>query len=115
MIGKTDSEAPGRLCSAALFGNRLRLEVCAALSSDDHAVTYARKLAVELHLPDNQVRNELLRLEASGFLERVPRIRSGGQEPQYFRKRSSVLWTFAPLLLKEVSDRQMNAAPQPPS
>jgi hypothetical protein len=108
-MAMTDDDPPFRTCSRALFGNQVRLEVCAKIAEDEHEVTYSRKLAEALNLPDNQVRNELRRLEDGGYLRSVPRVH-GGREPVYFQRQPSVLWTFAPLLLAEVQARETHGA-----
>lgn len=95
--------------SAAVFGNKYRLEVIAAIASAPGDV-YARELAVEIGVPDNLVTPSLTKLEHAGYIERLPRPRPN--DPQYYRNVNpeSAIWAMALALVSEVAAEEREPA-----
>jgi hypothetical protein len=66
-----------RTRSKALFGNRDRLEVAAAIASASSGAVNAAELAYALELPNNRIRAQLRGLAEAGLLDVMPRDGSG--------------------------------------
>ena len=98
-----DDQAQERLrrFSKSLFGSRLRLEVIRAVANAEPSVVYARQIARELSIADNQAAIELGHLFRSGLVRKLPR--AGGPHVHYERLPSSV-WQLADDLTRAVQD-----------
>jgi hypothetical protein len=90
-----------RRFSKSLLGSRLRLEVIRAVASAEPSVVYARQIAQELSIADNQAALELGHLFRSGLVRKLPR--AGGPHVHYERLPSAV-WQLADDLAREVHD-----------
>jgi predicted ArsR family transcriptional regulator len=88
-----------RNVSKALFGSRYRLEAARAVAGGSD-VLYAREIAQQLGVGDNQAQLELRHFEAAGLLERLDRV--PGQRQQYYRRRASDFWALAEALHDEL-------------
>lgn len=87
-----------REISKRVLGNRYRLEVAAAIGEQEPGVFHVRLLADKLRLPDNKVRDELVKFSEAGLIQLLPKIR--GQ--QDYRREESVFWAFAQEFVKEL-------------
>lgn len=86
--------------SKLLFGNRLRLEVAAAIARDDAGVCHAAGLAAQLGVNNNQAAAELKNLERAGILERTA---SPGTRRVEYRRLASPFWGLASEVLRHLS------------
>src|SRR4051812_48724415 len=90
-----------RRASKSLFGSRYRLEAARAVA-ESADVLYARELAQQLGLADNQAHSELRHFESAGLLQRLERV--PGQRQQYYQRRPSAFWRLAADLMRELVD-----------
>ncbi len=95
-----------REVSKRVLGNRYRLEVAAAIAEQEPGVFHVRLLADKLRLPDNKVRDELVKFTEAGLIQLLPKIR--GQ--QDYRREESVYWAFAQELIKELRKKRSTTA-----
>jgi len=96
-------ETEVRGVSKLLFGNRLRLEVAAAVATEPTGQVYGRALAERLEINDNQAAGELKALEAAGLLRRLPQKDRRG--PILFERLPSAYWELAATFYEEVASR----------
>lgn len=93
-----------RQVSKLLFGNRLRLELAVAIALSD-GVVFARQLAEELGVNDNQVAPELRNFAQAGLLERIEDRRNNdavGRPRVLYSRRDSSFWGSATKFLDEL-------------
>ncbi len=95
-----------REVSKRVLGNRYRLEVAAVIAEQEPGVFHVRLLADKLRLPDNKVRDELVKFAEVGLIQQLPKIR--GQ--QDYRREESVYWTFARELMNELRKKRSSPA-----
>lgn len=73
-----------------LFGRAARLLVASAIAQREETLFFQGELALELRLPQSNVREELERLVRLGMIEDVPR--ESGSSRRYYRRVSHPLW-----------------------
>jgi predicted transcriptional regulator len=91
-----------RAASKALFGSGLRLEAAAFIA--EHDEVYAREMAGEIEVAENEAGRELKHFAAAGLLDRPRRARAGGRRMIY-KRRDSTFWGLAKQLLGEMTDQ----------
>lgn len=79
--------------------------MAAAIAEQEPGNFRVRLVAGRLRLPDNKVRDELVKFTEAGLIQLLPKIR--GQ--QDYRREESVHWDFAQELMKEVRKKQSSA------
>ncbi|MGH8514979.1 MAG: hypothetical protein ACREV8_13770 [Gammaproteobacteria bacterium] len=79
-----------RRISKLLYGNKLRLEIGAAIARAEPGLVFARGLGGELGVPDSMVHEELKKLAQAGILSMHPR--PTGQQIQYYERLPSPFW-----------------------
>lgn len=94
-----------REVSKALYGNRYRLEVAAAVAQWEPGVVHARALATELRVPDNVVQGELKHFASAGIL--VPLGRHPRQRTVDYERMPSPYWSSARELLDSLLQRSI--------
>lgn len=95
LVGMTEANAEARQrLSAALFNNSYYADVVLAIASlartPEQFVT-TRKIAAASGIGDSLVRPVVLRLEAGGFLARLPRM-GGRRSEQNYQRSGSAPW-----------------------
>lgn len=85
--------------SKAMFGNKYRLEVAAAVG-DSGGVLYARDIARILGVSDNLVFAVLKQFEEAGMLQDLGRVE--GQQQHYYARADSFFWDACSRLLVEL-------------
>jgi|ERR1700722_19136389 len=78
--------------SKALFGNRDRLEVMAAIAASRDGLVCAADLERSVGLANNRVRAQLIALYEAGLLQAMPRSRD---RIQWYQRQPSRLWQAA--------------------
>jgi len=107
MVGQLPPEVRDALrqVSKSLLGNRLRLEVGAAIAESQDGLLYGREVARLLDVADNQALSELRHFTAAGLVDELPML--ADQKRRYFRRRyseDSSLWPRWLGLFEEIAD-----------
>jgi len=84
--------------SKLLLGNQDRLEVGVAIARSEDGIVNATDLSLELGILQPRIRNQLLRFEEAGILDRMPK---SGDVKQWFRRRSSPFWDVCLMLYED--------------
>lgn len=96
--------------SKALFGSRYRLEAaCAVARGGD--VLFAREIAQELAIGDNQAQLEIRHFAEGGLMEKLDRV--PGQRQQYYRRLPSPFWELALAFSEDLLSRAAPDAERP--
>jgi hypothetical protein len=98
-MASQSSEARVRAVSKALFGSGARLRAAAFIA--DHKEVYARQVAGEIHVAENEAGRELKHFSDAGLLN-PPVGLPGGRRRQVYRREDSSFWALAKKLLREV-------------
>ena len=84
------SEAELERIGHELFGRGTRLLVASAVAGRQDSTFFQGELALDLRLPQSNVREELERLVRLGMVEDVPR--ESGSSRRYYRRVDHPLW-----------------------
>lgn len=94
---RTSARARLRARSKSLLGNQDRLEVGAAIARAHDPLVNAADLALELNMPNNRVRAQLIAFAAAGVLEALPAT----ERIHWYERRPSPFWDFCHQQLEE--------------
>jgi hypothetical protein len=98
-----------RQVSKTLLGNRLRLEVGAAIAQSEDGLVYGREVARQLEVADNQALSELRHFTAAGLVDELPTV--ADQKRRYFQRKhgeNSEFWDRWLDLLQEIVEILLN-------
>jgi predicted ArsR family transcriptional regulator len=92
-----------RSVSKTLFGSSARLQAAAYIES--RTEVFAREMARDLGMAENEAGRELRHFSNAGLLE-APSQPPGGRQRQIYRRRDSTFWSLAQQLVGEIRRRR---------
>lgn len=99
---------PGRLMSAAVFGNRYRLELMVALAEGGEEGVNLSQLAEACTVAPSVYYGPIRDLLDAGLVERLGRI--AGDRRCWYRRREHGFWDVVPSLAQQLAEVEVEAS-----